>query len=47
MGLSRLAARDPSVCQLLIEVRHLLKPVTVLDDPSIVSKVEEEIAQAA
>jgi 2-polyprenyl-6-methoxyphenol hydroxylase-like FAD-dependent oxidoreductase len=47
MGLSRLAARDPSVCQLLIEVRHLLKPVTVLDDPSIVSRVEEEIAQAA
>jgi 2-polyprenyl-6-methoxyphenol hydroxylase-like FAD-dependent oxidoreductase len=46
-GLGRLAAQDASVCQLLIEVRHLLKPVTVLDDPSIVSRVEEEIPQAA
>ena len=42
-GLSRLAARDASVFQLLIEVRHLLKPLAVLDDPSIVSRIEEEV----
>ncbi len=42
-GLSRLAARDASVFQLLIEVRHLLKPLGVLDDPSIVSRIEEEV----
>jgi hypothetical protein len=41
--LGRLAARDASVFQLLIEVRHLLKPLTVLDDPSIVSRIEEEV----
>jgi 2-polyprenyl-6-methoxyphenol hydroxylase-like FAD-dependent oxidoreductase len=44
-GLGRLAARDASVFQLLIEVRNLLKPLTVLDDPSIVSRVEEEVRQ--
>ena len=41
----RLAARDASVFQLLIEVRHLLKPLTALEDPSIVSRTEEEVAQ--
>ena len=41
-GLGRLAARDTSVFQLLVEVRNLLKPLAVLDDPSIVSRVEEE-----
>jgi hypothetical protein len=42
-GLSRLAARDASVFELLIEVRHLLKPLTVLEAPSIVRKIEEEV----
>src|SRR5262249_54398330 len=42
-GLGRLAARDGSVFQLLIEVRNLLKPLTVLDAPSIVRKVEKEL----
>src|SRR5262249_45152412 len=32
-GLARLAARDASVFQLLIEVRNLLKPLTVLNAP--------------
>ena len=41
-GLGRLAARDTSVFQLLVEVRNLLKPLAVLDDPSIVSRVEKE-----
>jgi hypothetical protein len=42
-GLGRLAARDASVFELLIEVRHLLKPLTVLDAPSIGRKIEEEV----
>jgi hypothetical protein len=42
-GLGRLAARDASVFELLLEVRHLHKPLTVLDAPSIVRKIEEEV----
>jgi len=42
--LSQLATRDEAVFQLLMEVRHLLKPLSVLDDPSIVRRIEEEIA---
>jgi flavin-dependent dehydrogenase len=47
MGLGRLAARDASVFQLLVEVRHLLKPLTELDDPSIASRIEEEVPPAS
>jgi 2-polyprenyl-6-methoxyphenol hydroxylase-like FAD-dependent oxidoreductase len=43
-GLSRLAARDVAVFELLTDVRHLLKPLNVLDDPSIVRRVENEVA---
>jgi hypothetical protein len=43
-GLSRLAARDAGVLALLSDVRNLLKPLKALDDPSIVSKVENELA---
>jgi 2-polyprenyl-6-methoxyphenol hydroxylase-like FAD-dependent oxidoreductase len=39
--LGRLAARDASVFELLIEVRHLLAPLTVLEAPFIVRKIEE------
>jgi hypothetical protein len=46
-GFGRLAARDRSVFKLLSEVRNLLKPITVLDDPSIVSKVEKEVRNAS
>jgi 2-polyprenyl-6-methoxyphenol hydroxylase-like FAD-dependent oxidoreductase len=42
-GLSRLAARDTDVFALLTDVRNLLKPLKALDDPSIVSKVENEL----
>jgi flavin-dependent dehydrogenase len=35
-GLGRLAVRDPEVFKLVTEVRHFLKPISVLDDPSIV-----------
>jgi 2-polyprenyl-6-methoxyphenol hydroxylase-like FAD-dependent oxidoreductase len=43
-GLGRLAARDTAVFELLLDVRNLLKPLNVLDDPSIVSRVENELA---
>jgi 2-polyprenyl-6-methoxyphenol hydroxylase-like FAD-dependent oxidoreductase len=42
--LGRLAARDETVYELLMDVRNLLKPLNVLDDPSIVRRVEDEIA---
>jgi hypothetical protein len=43
-GLGRLAARDAAVFELLMDVRNLLKPLNVLDDPSIVSRIENEVA---
>jgi 2-polyprenyl-6-methoxyphenol hydroxylase-like FAD-dependent oxidoreductase len=43
-GVGRLAARDVDVLKLLIDVRNLLKPLSVFDDPSIVAKVEDELA---
>ncbi|MBV8585890.1 MAG: hypothetical protein JO308_06355, partial [Verrucomicrobia bacterium] len=42
-GLSRLAVRDPEVFKLLLEVRHFLKPISTLDYPSIVRRVNEEL----
>jgi 2-polyprenyl-6-methoxyphenol hydroxylase-like FAD-dependent oxidoreductase len=46
-ALSRLAARDAEVYELLTEIRHVLKPLSLLDDPSIVSRVKEEIAKGS
>jgi 2-polyprenyl-6-methoxyphenol hydroxylase-like FAD-dependent oxidoreductase len=46
-ALDRLAVRDVKIYKLLIEIRHLLKPLTLLDDPSIVGRVMEEIADAS
>lgn len=43
-GLGRLAARDAGVFELLTDVRNLLKPLNALNDPSIVSRVESELA---
>jgi 2-polyprenyl-6-methoxyphenol hydroxylase-like FAD-dependent oxidoreductase len=43
-GLARLAVRDAGVLEMLLDVRNLLKPLKVLDDPSIVSRVENELA---
>ena len=43
-GLSRLAARDADVFEMLVNVRNLLKPLSALEDPSIVSRVENELA---
>jgi hypothetical protein len=46
-ALGRLAVRDVELYKLLIEIRHLLKPLSLLDDPSIVARVKEEIANAS
>jgi hypothetical protein len=46
-GLARLVVHDPEVFKLLLEVRHLLKPLSALDDPSIVRRVNEELANAS
>jgi hypothetical protein len=43
-GLGRLAVRDASVFELLLDVRNLLKPLDALNDPLIVSRVENELA---
>ena len=41
--LGRLAARDAAVFELLIDVRNLLKPLGELDNPSITSRIENEV----
>jgi 2-polyprenyl-6-methoxyphenol hydroxylase-like FAD-dependent oxidoreductase len=46
-ALGRLAVRDVEIYELLAQIRHLLKPLTLLDDPSIVTRVKEEIANAS
>jgi 2-polyprenyl-6-methoxyphenol hydroxylase-like FAD-dependent oxidoreductase len=45
-ALSRLAARDEAVQKLTVEVWHMLKPYSALQDPELVSRVEEEMAEA-
>jgi 2-polyprenyl-6-methoxyphenol hydroxylase-like FAD-dependent oxidoreductase len=45
LALGRLAVRDAQVLELLTEIRHVLKPLSLLDDPSIVRRVKEEIAK--
>jgi 2-polyprenyl-6-methoxyphenol hydroxylase-like FAD-dependent oxidoreductase len=45
-ALDRLAVRDLKIYELLIEVMHLLKPPTLLEDPSIIGRVKEEMADA-
>ncbi|HXM01268.1 MAG TPA: FAD-dependent monooxygenase [Chthoniobacterales bacterium] len=44
-ALGRLAVRDAEVYELLTEIRHVLRPLSLLDDPSIVRRVKEEIAK--
>jgi 2-polyprenyl-6-methoxyphenol hydroxylase-like FAD-dependent oxidoreductase len=44
-ALGRLAVHDAEVYELLTEIRHVLKPLSLLDDPSIVGRVKEEIAK--
>jgi 2-polyprenyl-6-methoxyphenol hydroxylase-like FAD-dependent oxidoreductase len=46
-ALGRLAVRDVEIYELLAQIRHLLKPLTLLDDPSIVTRVREEMVNAS
>jgi 2-polyprenyl-6-methoxyphenol hydroxylase-like FAD-dependent oxidoreductase len=43
-GLSRLAVRDANIHKMLVDVRNLLTPLSALNEPSIVSRVEDELA---
>jgi 2-polyprenyl-6-methoxyphenol hydroxylase-like FAD-dependent oxidoreductase len=44
VALTRIATRDPSVWELVSEVRNLLKPLAVLEEPELVRRVEAEMA---
>jgi 2-polyprenyl-6-methoxyphenol hydroxylase-like FAD-dependent oxidoreductase len=44
-ALTRLAADDPAVHKLTVEVRHLLKPRSVLRDSDLVGRVEAIVAE--
>jgi 2-polyprenyl-6-methoxyphenol hydroxylase-like FAD-dependent oxidoreductase len=46
-ALGRLAVRDAKIYELIVTTRHVLKPLTVLDHPSIVRRVKREIAHAS
>jgi 2-polyprenyl-6-methoxyphenol hydroxylase-like FAD-dependent oxidoreductase len=43
-ALARIATRDPAVYELFAEVRHLLKPLSVLSEPELARRVEAETA---
>jgi 2-polyprenyl-6-methoxyphenol hydroxylase-like FAD-dependent oxidoreductase len=45
-ALTRLAARDPAVHKLMIGVRQLIEPPSVLRDPELVRRVQAEMAEA-
>ena len=45
-ALTRLAAEDPDVHKLTIEVQHLLKPRAVYRDPTLVQRVLAKMAEA-
>ncbi len=45
-GLARLAARDPAVQRLAVEVWHMLRPAEALTDADLVRRVEAEMATA-
>jgi hypothetical protein len=43
--MARLAARDPDVHRLTVEVQHLLKPRSVYQDPALVQRVLAVMAE--
>jgi 2-polyprenyl-6-methoxyphenol hydroxylase-like FAD-dependent oxidoreductase len=45
-ALTRLAAEDPEVHRLTVEVQHLLKPRTVYRDPNLMQRVLAKMAEA-
>ncbi|HET6843318.1 MAG TPA: hypothetical protein VFK06_16820, partial [Candidatus Angelobacter sp.] len=46
-ALGRLAVHDGAIYEMLIGIRHVLEPLTLLDDPFIVKRVKEEMADAS
>jgi hypothetical protein len=44
-ALYRLALVDPAIDQLIVEVGHLMKPPTALQDRAIVQRVNDEMAR--
>jgi 2-polyprenyl-6-methoxyphenol hydroxylase-like FAD-dependent oxidoreductase len=46
-ALSRIAARDAAVQRLMIEVRHMLKPRAVYEEPALRQRVEAEMTEMA
>jgi 2-polyprenyl-6-methoxyphenol hydroxylase-like FAD-dependent oxidoreductase len=45
-ALQRVAISDPAIYRLYVEVRHLLKPLSALETPEILRRVEEEMTVA-
>ena len=45
-AVTRIAAHDPAVHKLMVEVQHLLKPRSVYRAPALVERVEAEMAEA-
>jgi len=46
IALTRLAAEDPAVHKLTLEVQHLLKPRSVYRDPTLLQRVLAKMAEA-
>jgi hypothetical protein len=46
IALTRLAAEDPAVHKLTLEVQHLLKPRSAYRDPALMQRVFEKMAEA-
>ena len=46
IALTRLAAEDPAVHKLTLEVQHLMKPRSVYRDPDLVRRVFAKMAEA-
>jgi hypothetical protein len=43
--MNKLAARDPAVHKLLVEVQHLLQPRSVLQNPELERRIQEVLAE--
>ena len=46
IALTRLAAEDPAIHRLTVEVQHLLKPRSVYRDPTLMQRVLAKMAEA-
>jgi hypothetical protein len=47
MATARVAARDPAIHRLQVEVQHLLKPRSAFREPEVMQKIEAEMAEMA